>query len=73
MGFGPRVFQIKSKEEYIQGMTNCSVQLYTGNCIESGKMRTGVERKRLWQSVCHDKSLGFTEGKRGPDGFWSGE
>lgn len=45
-GFGPRVFHIKSKEEYIQGMTNCSVQLNTGNDIESGEMRREAERKR---------------------------
>lgn len=56
-GFGPRVFQTKSKEEYIQGMTNCSVQLNTGNDIESGEMRREAERKRLWQSVRHDKRV----------------
>lgn len=72
-GFGPRVFQTKSKEEYIQGMTNYSVQLNTGNDIESGEMRREAERKRLWQSVRHDKRVGFTERKRDPGGFQSGE
>lgn len=55
-GFGT-IFQLKSKEDYIQGMTNCSVQLNTGNYIESGEMRREAEKKRLWQSVCHDKRV----------------
>lgn len=54
-GFGPSVFQVKSKEECIQQMTNCSVQLNTGNCIGSGEMRTEAEEKRLRWSVCHDR------------------
>lgn len=45
-GFEPRVFQVKSKKECIQQMTNCSIQLNTGNCIESGEMRTEAEEKK---------------------------
>lgn len=62
-GFGPTVFQAKGKEEYIQGMTNCSVQ-NTGNCIESGEMRTETERKRLWQLLCHDRVWGLPKARR---------